>query len=90
MTDTTYTAFNQKGRALAEAKAIAELDNAMRAGGYRFYFIANDRNKVVMNELKGRPLPKRTSRGTVTDSLCVHGCGFLTSQCTCNDWRGVL
>lgn len=86
----TYTLFNQTGRAVAMANSIAELENAARAGGYQFWFIANDRNQVVTNNLKGRTLPKRTSHGTVTDSLCVHGCGFVTSECTCNDWRGVL
>ena len=62
-----YTLFNQKGCAYAYANSIGEITVAGICSGLRFYFIANDRNEVVVNEMKGRPLPKRTSHGTVTE-----------------------
>lgn len=85
-----YTAFNQTGRAVMTSSQLAELGIAMRDSGFKYYFIADSDNRMIVNELRGRRIPKRTSHGTITDSLCVHGCGFLTSECTCNDWRGVL
>lgn len=57
-----YTAFNQKGRAIGWGLLLSDVINHLDA--FRYYFIMNSSNEVVINELKGKPLPKRTSHGT--------------------------
>ena len=60
-----YTVFNQHGRAIMSGNSIDALISAVEASGYKFYCIANCHNEVISNHLQGRPIPKRTSRGTL-------------------------
>lgn len=59
-----YTAFNQSGKAIMSSDSYAQiLIEMMRT--HRFYFICDASNKLLTNEMRGRALPKRTSRGSI-------------------------
>ena len=57
--------YNQFGKAMDASPSLAEIMVRGLTSRFKFYFIANSVNKVLVNEMKGRELPKRTAYGAV-------------------------
>lgn len=62
MSDQSYTAFNQKGKFLDRDISLGAIMVRLIGSRVKYYFITNTKNIVIVNELKGKPLPTLSKR----------------------------